>query len=88
MPIIIVPDTPRTMPIPQRHINQTIKDNVVWLVDEFRKRKGIEGHVVLEEHQFDDLVGGIVEIIEKYEGVCLHRGGEEEDDEDGAGKAA
>lgn len=82
-----VPIKKITTPPPVRVLNQTIKDNVVWLVDEYRKRKGIQPHVTLDAVQFDELIDSIGELVEKYEGIHIHPE-EDDEDEEGSGKTA
>lgn len=75
-------------------INATIKDHVVWLVDEYRTRKEILPHVALDEPQLDELIGGIVDVIGMYEGVYIDSKkrpdlfDEDDEDEEGSGKTA
>lgn len=73
---------PPPRPIPTANLNKTIKDNVVWLVDEYKKRKGILDTVLLDDSQFDELMGGIEDVVMMYEGTYhLSRKPPEEDDE-------
>ena len=101
VPILILQGTPPKMmrPMPQvpkakSPINATIKDHVVWLVDEYRTRKEILPHVALDEPQLDELIGGIVDVIGMYEGVYIDSKkrpdlfDEDDEDEEGSGKTA
>lgn len=55
--------------MPHRAINKTIKDSIVFLVDEYRARHKILGHVSLEDAQLDELIEGITDVIYMYEGI-------------------
>lgn len=87
LPGQIVPIKKIHTPPPVRVLNQTIKDNVVWLVDEYRKRKGIEPHVLLDVQQFDEFIDSIVELVMQYEGV-YHHAQDDDEEEEGSGKTA
>ena len=71
----------------KKELNKSIKGNIVWLVDEYKTRKKIPPHVLMEQHQLDEFINGIFEVVQMYEGTYRLPGEpeppEEEDDDFG-----
>lgn len=73
MPMPGMPHAPEPLPpqptVTPGRINEGLKDAVVVLVDGYRAKKQIKGHEMLEEREIEEILGGVRDVIEMYEGT-------------------